>query len=100
MKLVLTDFAYNQGWRVALHPRCLADLNGTERADIIGFGDAGVWIALSNGDGTFQPASFVLADFGYHAGPVVAMITIDFHTLDDDLNDDSLLHVFVKNRAS
>jgi len=100
VNLVLQDFAYNEGWRVALHPRVLADLNGDGKADIIGFGDAGVWIALSNGDGTFQPASFVLADFGYHAGPVVAMITIDFHTLDDNLNDDSLLHVFVKNRAS
>src|SRR6185437_4475788 len=42
----------------------------------------------------------VLADFGYHAGPVVQSITIDFHTYDDDLNADSLLHVFVKNRSS
>ena len=41
------------------------------KADIIGFGDAGVWVAMSNGDGTFQPATFMLADFGFHAGPVV-----------------------------
>ena len=100
VNLVLNNFAYNQGWRVPLHPRALADLNGDGKADIVGFGDAGVWVALSNGDGTFQPASFVLADFGYHAGPVVATITIDFHTLDDNLNGDSLLHVFVKNRSS
>jgi len=99
-KLVLAGFCYNQGWRVPLHPRYLADLNGDHKADIIGFGDAGVWVALSNGDGSFQPASFVLADFGYHAGPVVQSITIDFHTYDDDLNDDSLLHIFVKNRSS
>ena len=98
--LVLDGFCYNQGWRVPLHPRYLADLNGDGKADIIGFGDAGVWIALSNGDGTFQAASFVLADFGYHAGPVVQSITIDFHTYNDDLNDDSLLHIFVKNRSS
>jgi hypothetical protein len=91
-KLVLANFGYNQGWRVPLHPRFLGDLNGDRKADIIGFGDAGVWVALSNGDGSFQPANFVLADFGYHAGPVVQSITIDFHTDDDDLNDDSLLH--------
>jgi phospholipase C len=98
--LVLAGFCYNQGWRVSLHPRYLADLNGDRKADIIGFGDAGVWVALSNGDGSFQAASFVLADFGYHAGPVVQSITIDFHTYDDDLNDDSLLHIFVMNRRS
>jgi phospholipase C len=99
-KLVLAGFCYNQGWRVPLHPRYLADLNGDRKADIIGFGDAGVWVALSNGDGSFQAASFVLADFGYNAGPVVQSITIDFHTYDDDLNGDSLLHIFVKNRRS
>lgn len=32
--------------------------------------------------------------------PVVEKITIDFHTQDDDLNDDSLLHIFVKNRSN
>ena len=99
-RLVLDGFCYNQGWRVPLHPRYLADLNGDHRADIIGFGDAGVWTALSNGDATFQPAAFVLADFGYHGGPVVESITIDFHTHDDDLDDDTVLHVFVKNRAN
>lgn len=100
LNLGLEAFAYNQGWRVQNHPRELVDLNGDGKADIIGFGDAGVWIALSNGDGSFQPSGFVLADFGYHAGPIVETITIDFHTLDDNLNDDSLLHVFVKNRSS
>ena len=100
LRMVLAEFCYNQGWRVPLHPRYLADLNGDHKADIIGFGDAGVWIALNNNDGGFHPAAFVLADFGYHAGPVVQSITIDFHTADDDLNDDSLLHVFVKNRSN
>ncbi len=37
-------------------------------SDIVGFGDAGVYVARSNGDGTFQPAQLALADFGYDAG--------------------------------
>ncbi len=34
----------------------------------MGFGDAGVWTALSNGDGTFGSAMFVLASFGADQG--------------------------------
>jgi hypothetical protein len=100
VKLVLAGFCYNQGWRVDDHPRFMADLNGDGKADIIGFGDAGVWIALSNGDGTFQPAAFVLADFGYHSGPVLQTITLALHTQDDDLDNNTLLNIFVKNRSS
>ena len=68
-QFVLADFGYEAGgWRVEKHPRFLADITGDGRADIVGFGDAGVWTALSNGDGTFQPPQFVLADFGFEAG--------------------------------
>jgi hypothetical protein len=35
------------------HPRFLADLTGDGRADIVGFGNAGVWVSLNNGDRTF-----------------------------------------------
>ncbi|MCW5848816.1 MAG: VCBS repeat-containing protein, partial [Anaerolineae bacterium] len=64
---VLADFGYNQGWRLDKHIRTTADINGDGRQDIVAFGDAGVWIALSTGTG-FGPAQFVLADFGYSAG--------------------------------
>ena len=68
-RLVIADFGYEAGgWRVDKHPRFLADLTGDGRADIVGFGDAGVWTALGNGDGTFQDAHFVIADLGYEAG--------------------------------
>ena len=66
---VIQDFGYDAGWRIDKHPRFLADLTGNGCADIIGFGDAGVYVALSNGDGTFtyDPVP-VIEDFGYVAG--------------------------------
>ena len=54
--LVSGDLAYNTGWRVGNHPRFVTDLTGDGHADLLGFGDDGVWVALGNGDGTFAPA--------------------------------------------
>ena len=66
---VINDFGFEAGgWRVDKHPRFLADITGDGRADIVGFGDDGVWVALGNGDGTFQEPRFVLADLGFEAG--------------------------------
>lgn len=42
------------------YPRELGDGNGDGHDDIVGFGGAGVYIALSNGDGTFAPGQLVL----------------------------------------
>ena len=64
----VNDFSYSHGWRVHKHPRFIADLTGNKRGDIVGFWDAGVYVALGNGDGTFQPAKLVIKDFGYDAG--------------------------------
>ena len=41
---------------------------GDKRADIIGFGDDGVWVSLNSGNGTFQAPQLVFGDFGYNAG--------------------------------
>src|SRR5204862_6831935 len=59
---------FNTGWRVDQHPRFLADLTGDGRADIVGFGNAGVYVSLNNGNGTFQAPQLVVANFGYNAG--------------------------------
>jgi hypothetical protein len=68
-ELVVQNFGYSAGgWRVDMHPRFLADLTGDGRADIVGFGNAGVWVSLNNGDGTFQAPQMVVANFGYNAG--------------------------------
>jgi hypothetical protein len=69
LELALADFGYDAGgWRVERHPRMLADITGDGRADIVGFGNAGVYVALSNGDGTFGPTQGVIDNFGYSAG--------------------------------
>ncbi|MEA2583253.1 MAG: hypothetical protein QOF33_1338 [Thermomicrobiales bacterium] len=66
---VVDNFAYDAGgWRVEKHPRFLADLTGDGRADIVGFGDAGVWVSLNNGNGTFQAPQKVVDNFAYVAG--------------------------------
>ena len=56
------------GWLVERHPRFLADLTGDGKADIVGFGDAGVYVSLNNGDGTFPQPTLAVANFGYEAG--------------------------------
>ena len=67
-QLVVADFGYSAGgWRVDAHPRFMADITGDRRADIVGFGNAGVYVSRANANGSFAPVQFVLANFG--AGP-------------------------------
>ena len=46
----------------------VVDVNGDGFADIVGFGNEGVWVARNNGNGTFQAPQLVVQDFGYDAG--------------------------------
>jgi hypothetical protein len=73
---VRAEFGYNQGWRVKpepvsttadrrSHPRQLVDIDRDGKKDIIGFGDDGVWMGRSTGDGGFEPAVYVFAAFGW-----------------------------------
>ena len=49
-------------------PRELADVNGDGKVDIVGFGGAGVYLALGNGDGSFRPIAADLQAFGTEPG--------------------------------
>ena len=46
----------------------LFKMTASSDGDILGFANAGVFVALGNGDGTFQPPKLVLSAFGYEAG--------------------------------
>ena len=67
VSLVLKDFGYESGWRVDQHVRAMGDVNGDQMDDVVGFGNAGVYRALSTGSG-FGSVDFVVADFGYEQG--------------------------------
>jgi len=47
------------------NPRMVADVDGNGRVDLIGFGEAGVWISLA--DGTFGPAFLASDRYGASA---------------------------------
>jgi hypothetical protein len=68
-QLVVANFGYNAGgWRVDRHPRFLADTTGDGRADIVGFGDGGVWVSRSLPNNTFENPGLLVTNFGYTAG--------------------------------
>jgi V8-like Glu-specific endopeptidase len=54
-------------WRVESHPRVVADVNGDGRQDIVGFGNAGTYVSLSNGT-SFTAPSLWVDNYGYNAG--------------------------------
>jgi serine protease len=62
------DYNYNaQEWRMELHPRMVADVNGDKCADAIGFGFDRVLVALSNCVNGFGPMQQWTTDFSYNA---------------------------------
>ncbi|HBI41007.1 MAG TPA: hypothetical protein DDY16_08680 [Tenacibaculum sp.] len=73
-------FAYNNSdWRVARHVRTVADVNGDGKADIIGFGENEVRVALSNGNsfGSFRVWSthFTYNNSGWRVNKHVRIVT-------------------------
>jgi hypothetical protein len=67
----VNNFGTDQGWRAERHVRAVADITGDRRADIIGFGNAGVFTAVATGGGSFGPATLVLPAFGLNHGWLV-----------------------------
>jgi hypothetical protein len=63
----INDYNYNAGWRMSDHPRMMADVNDDGRADIVGFGNSGVWVSLSTGT-AFAARKMWIDDFNYNAG--------------------------------
>ena len=60
----LSPFTPAGGWSSnGQYPREVADVSGDGKADIVGFGPAGVVVALGNGDGTFDAATADLQAF-------------------------------------
>ncbi|KAF8871739.1 hypothetical protein CPB84DRAFT_1800513 [Gymnopilus junonius] len=70
-KVVDNEFCYSKGWRVEKHPIFIADLTGDGRGDIVGFYDDGVYVAINNGDKTFNPAKRVLDKFSWKENWVI-----------------------------
>ena len=67
-KLVLKRLWLQCRRRVKKNPRFFADITGNKAGDIVGFGNNGVYVAINNVDGTFQPAKKVIDDLAYDAG--------------------------------
>ena len=86
-EFVLAEFGADKGWTPSKHVRTMADISNDSKADIVGFGDAGVWTALSTGDGGFAPAQFVLAHLGFGAAPLL----LDNTECSGDVLDDCAL---------
>lgn len=63
MTLWRGGFGTAAGWLVGTHPRVLADVNGDGRADVIGFDNDGVLVALSTGSGFAAPTRWT-GEFG------------------------------------
>src|SRR5262249_44166589 len=64
------ELSWDQGWDnpyAGRTPRMLGDVNGDHMQDLVGFGDDGVWVALSTGS-SFAPAHYVIPNFGYNQG--------------------------------
>ena len=66
--LKVRNFGSTQGWNNAQHLRTVVDVDGDGREDLVGFGNAGVYVSYAQPDGTFTPAALKVGDFGYNQG--------------------------------
>ncbi|GAB6263868.1 FG-GAP-like repeat-containing protein [Photobacterium sp. R1] len=64
---LLKAFGKDTGWTVKDHPRIMADVNGDGKADIVGFGNNGVYVSFSTGN-SFSTPKHMLRAFGKDTG--------------------------------
>ncbi|KAF9522353.1 lectin 2 [Crepidotus variabilis] len=64
----IEDFGFRAGgWRTDRHVRLLGDTTGDGNAEIVGFGDDGVYVSRNLGNSTFSsPPTKVIGSFGYN----------------------------------
>jgi hypothetical protein len=61
----IADFGTANGWLDNdTYPRLLVDVNGDGLADVVGFKNDGVYVAINTGSGSFAPAVKWSSDFG------------------------------------
>ncbi len=66
--LKISNFGATQGWNNTQHVRTVADVDGDGREDLIGFGNAGVYVSYAQPNGSFTPAALKLRQFGWDQG--------------------------------
>ena len=66
-RLWLANFGTVHSWRTNTHPRHILDVNGDGRPDVVGFGDAGVYVAVNTGS-SFSAPTLWSTTFGAKAG--------------------------------
>ncbi|MFI7493676.1 FG-GAP repeat domain-containing protein [Kocuria sp. M4R2S49] len=66
--LTVQNFGTAQGWNNSQHVRTVTDVDGDGREDLVGFGDAGVYVSYAEADGSFTPAVLKVENFGYDQG--------------------------------
>ncbi len=83
-------FSYDAGWRIDKHPRMLADVNGDGKVDALGFGYAGVYVALSDGTKFAPTTAQWTTAYSYDAGWRVDMHPRMFADVNGDGKADAL----------
>jgi hypothetical protein len=91
VQTALGNFGKDQGWSSQnSFARDMADVNGDGRADIVGFGISGTFVAYGQANGSFSAASFDVNNFGANQGWTS---NNSFHRELADINNDGTIDI-------